>query len=68
MLILPAGAPVMIAPTPWVGDDLAEGKRVLSSAAYLGPAVVRKATVTPYGFGKNNLQASAEKTQQPGNW
>lgn len=64
-LVCPAGGPV-ISFSPWVGDDLVAGKKVLTEDAYLGRAVYRTTSEAPYHTGKGCLQAYFADQQGPG--
>ncbi|KAI9011824.1 hypothetical protein DFJ74DRAFT_772108 [Hyaloraphidium curvatum] len=64
-LVLPAGGPV-ISFFPWVGDDLAAGRKYISEEFNLGTAVYRTTGEAAYGTGKGCLQAYFADQQGPG--
>lgn len=55
-LLSSAGGPV-ISFVPYVGDDLAAGRRIIAEQTNFGAAVVRTTVEAPYGTGKGCLQA-----------
>lgn len=51
-----AGGPI-ISVVPYVGDDLAAGRRIIAEQTNFGTAIARSTVEAPYGAGKGCLQA-----------
>ena len=69
--VLPTGGASLVLPTAYVGDDLAEGERLLAPLRRMGKPMIAPFKTVPYAGAPKvggDLQSSAVENQPAGNW